>query len=130
MTPATSSKEVARQIRALDAAFMKFARARDAEGLTDAFYAEDAEVLAPGTPMIRGKAAIRDFWTGFLQVTGPDMRIESEHIAASGDMAYCVGRYDGELAGTRQQGKFAVVFRRQADGGYKAIADIFNADHS
>jgi len=63
-----------------------------------------------------------------MQVTGPDVTIESDHIEAAGDLAYCVGRYDGEIEGKRQQGKYVVVFRRQADGGYKAIADIFNAD--
>ena len=131
MSPATTAlQDVARQIRALDAEFMKFARVKDAAGLTEAFYAEDAQLLAPGAPVIRGKAAIRDFWTGFLQVAGPEVTIDSQQIEGAGDLAYCVGRYDGEIAGARQQGKFVVVFRRQADGGYKAIADIFNADHS
>ncbi len=129
MSPATgSSQDIARQIRALDTEFMKHARAKDAAALTEAFYAEDAQMLAPGTPLIRGKAAIRDFWTAFMQVTGPEVTIETQHVEASGELAYGVGRYDGEIAGARQQGKYVVVFRRQADGGYKAIADIFNAD--
>jgi ketosteroid isomerase-like protein len=129
MSAPTSSQDVARQIRALDEEFMKFARAKDAAGLTDLFYAEDAQLLAPGAPVIRGKAAIRDFWAGFLQIAG-EVTLDSQHIEASGDLAYGVGQYDGEIAGARQQGKYVVVYRRQADGAYKAIADIFNANHS
>jgi ketosteroid isomerase-like protein len=92
------------------------------------FYADDAQLLAPGAPLIRGKAAIRDFWTAFLLVAGPEVTLDSQTIEASGDLAYGVGRYEAEIGGARQQGKFVVVYRRQADGGYKAIADIFNAD--
>ena len=46
-TATTSSQDVAQQIRALDAEFVKHARAKDAAALTEAFYAEDAQLLPP-----------------------------------------------------------------------------------
>jgi ketosteroid isomerase-like protein len=39
-----------------------------------------------------------------------------------------VGRFTGTIHGKKEQGKYVVVCRRQSDGGYKAIVDIFNAD--
>lgn len=126
---ASGIPEIAQTVQALEAEFMRHARAKDAAALTQAFYAEDAQLLAPGAPLVRGKAAIRDFWTAFLQVAG-DVMLDAHDSSASGDLAYCVGRYDGEIGGVRQQGKYVVVLRRQADGGYKAIVDAFNADHS
>jgi ketosteroid isomerase-like protein len=124
---ASGVPSIAQEIRALEAAFMKLASEKDAAALTEVFYAEDAHLLAPGTPLVQGKAAIRKFWTGFLQVAG-EVTLESHTVAESGDLAYGVGRYDGEIGGSRQQGKYLVVYKRQSDGGYKAIADAFNGD--
>ena len=129
-TAASGIPEVTRAIRELEQTFVLHARAKDAAALTEMFYAEDAQLLAPGVPVLRGKAAIRAFWTEFMKIAGADVTLEAETVEASGDMAYCVGRYDGTIAGARQHGKYVVVFRRQADGGYKAVADAFNADHS
>ena len=130
MSPATGSQEAARQIRALDKEFARLANARDAAGITELFYAEDAKLLPPNAPMMTGKAAIREFWTGFIALGSTDITLESDQIEAAGDLAYCVGRYGHTVNGTRLHGKYVVVFRRQADGNYKAIADVFNADHS
>ena len=47
-----------------DAAFNK----GDAAALA-AMYAEDAYVLPPGAEMVRGRAAIQDFWGGAVQQT-------------------------------------------------------------
>jgi ketosteroid isomerase-like protein len=129
MSPATTgSQDVARQIRALDAVFMRLANEKDAAALTEVFYAEDAQLMPPNAPLVRGKAAIRDFWTAFMQMTGTDIVLDSYDISAAGDLAYGVGRWSGTLQGRKQQGKYIVVYRHQGDGGYKAIADIFNAD--
>ena len=130
MSPATTSSPNVQAIRDLEKEFERLAREKDAAAMTELFYAEDAELLPPGAPLMKGKAAIRAFWTEFMKVAGAEVTLESHRIEAPGDLAYSVGRYDGEIAGARQQGKYIVVFRRQADGGYKAIADCFNADHS
>ena len=127
-TPAYGGSSAAEAIRALDAEFVRLARNKDAAALTDMFYAEDAQLLPPGSPLIRGKAAIREFWTAFMTIAGDDVTLESHDIEAAGDLAYCVGRYSGTIGGQASQGKYVVVFRKQADGGYKAIADCFNAD--
>ena len=125
---ASGASAVAQEIRTLDAAFMKLANEKDAAALTEVFYAEDAELLPPGAPAMRGRAAIRAFWTEFMKIAGNDLILDTHTIEAAGDLAHGVGRWTGTLGGVPQQGKYVVVYRRQADGGYKAIVDIFNAD--
>jgi ketosteroid isomerase-like protein len=125
---ASGGTSVAQEIHAIEARFMKLASEKDAAGLTEAFYAEDAQLLAPGAPLVRGRAAIRDFWTAFLQVAGNDVTLETHTAEAAGDLAYGVGRFAGTIGGAHSTGKYVVVYKRQSDGGLKAIADAFNAD--
>ena len=107
---------------------MRHANAKDAAALTEVFYADDAQLMPPNAPLMRGKAAIRDFWTEFMKITGTDVVLDTYDVSATGDLAYGIGRWKGTLQGKAQKGKYLVVYRRQADGGYKAIADIFNGD--
>jgi ketosteroid isomerase-like protein len=125
---ASGGTSAAQEIRALEAAFMKLANEKDAAALTELFYAEDAQLLPPGSPLVQGKAAIRAFWTAFMQIAGNDVTLETHTSGAAGDLVYGVGRYGGTMGGVRQTGKYVVVYKRQADGGLKAIADVFNAD--
>src|SRR4051812_9350295 len=124
-SPATTPTDVAAAIRALDVEFAFHANAHDAAALTEIFYTEDAQLLPPNAPLVRGKAAIRDFWTAFMTAGPSDASLQSDTIDASGDLAYCTGRYAFTMGGERHEGKYVVVYRRQADGGYKAIADAF-----
>jgi ketosteroid isomerase-like protein len=83
----------AQAIRALEAEFVRLARNKEAAALTDMFYAEDAQLLPPGSPLVRGKVAIREFWTAFLRIAGDDVTLESHEIESAGNLAYCIGRY-------------------------------------
>ena len=123
-TPGLS--DAARAIRALEAEFERHANARDAAALTDAFYTDDARLLPPNAPQVNGKAAIRDFWKAFLAAGPTDVKLETGEVAQSGDLAYGIGQYGFTVAGARQQGKYLVVYRKQADGGYRAVADMFS----
>jgi ketosteroid isomerase-like protein len=58
--------------------------------------------------------------------------LEAKRLEESGDLAYASGVYDLTLSppgsGTiSDNGKYVVVYRRQPDGTWKAIADIFNS---
>jgi ketosteroid isomerase-like protein len=125
---ASGGTSVAQEIRTLETAFMRLANEKDAAALTELFYAEDAQLLPPGMPLVQGKAAIRGFWSEFMKIAGNDVTLETHTAGAAGDLVYGVGRYAGTMGGVRQTGKYVVVYKRQADGGLKAIADAFNAD--
>jgi uncharacterized protein (TIGR02246 family) len=130
---ATTSVDLQSAVKALDAEFIQNANAGDAAALTGAFYAEGAVLLAPGAPIFKGRQAIQSFWQGFISGGVEDVWIETTELTEAGDLGYGIGSYACTLPSTsgerlRDTGKFIVIYRRQADGGWKVIADQFNSD--
>ena len=123
-----SRDDAAEQIRAMDAEFMRNANAGNADALVEAFYANDAQLLPPNSPKVSGKSAIAQFWQGFIAAGASDVQLETTEISASGDLAYGVGRYKFKMAGAPQEGKYVVVYRRQQNGRYRAVVDMFSSN--
>ena len=121
-------------IRAMDVEFVRNLAERNAAKLVNAFYADDARLLAPGNPMISGKDAIAEVWNGVLASGVSALTLDTQHIDVSGDLAYGVGQYTMTMAAAGQaptvsNGKYVVVYRRQPGGNWRAVADIFNSDN-
>ena len=116
-------------IRALNEAFVRHFNAGDAEGLARAVYAEDARLLPPNQPMIVGRAQIAAALRGFLEAGMGGLTIESYEleIARSGDLAYGIGTFSLARPAP-DRGKFVEVYRRQADGSWRCVADMFSSD--
>jgi ketosteroid isomerase-like protein len=127
-TSIPSLSEAARAVRALEAEFERHANAANAADLTEAFYVEDAQLLPPNAPVVTGKKAIREFWAAFLATGLSDVSLETGAVSASGDLAWGVGKYGYTASGVRQTGKYLVVYRRQPNGNYKAVADMFSGN--
>ena len=128
-TAAGSLGDATQAIRALDAEFERLANARNVDALVEAFYAEDACLLPPHAPQVNGKGALRDFWKNFIATTNPsNIKLQTADISSSGDLAYGVGKYSFTASGSQQIGKYVVVYRRERNGGYKAIVDSFSPD--
>jgi ketosteroid isomerase-like protein len=125
---ATGSPEAARMIRALDATFERYANAGDAAALAERCYTENARVLPPNTPLVRGRAAIRSFWERFLAAGCSDLKLETAEIDGSGDFAYGIGAYEYRMDGAQHVGKYVVVYQRQPDGSYLMTADSFSSN--
>ena len=119
-------------IRAGEAEWAKAAAAKDVEKVVS-FYADDAVLLEPNEPIADSRTAIRASWTRMAAV--PDLAItwapDKVNIAKSGDVAYDYGSYSLSHAGpagkkVEDRGKFATVWKKQADGGWKVVLDVFN----
>jgi len=120
-------------IRDADAQWAKTAGAKDLDG-TVAYYTDDATVLSPNAPMTTGKQAIRAVWAELL---GPGTSIAWQaskvEVARSGDLASIMGTYqlsmkDPQGNPVNDRGKFVEVWKKQAGGKWKVVADIFNSD--
>ncbi len=120
-------------IRNTDAQWAKAAASKDVDA-TIAYYSDDAALLPPNAPMASDKASIRAAWAGLL---GPDTSLSWQatkvDVARSGDLGYVMGTYQMEskdAAGKEEaaRGKFVEVWKKQADGNWKTVADIFNSD--
>ena len=125
-TAASTQQDLTAAVRALDSEFARLANAGDAASLTDHFYAEDATLLPPGAPAMKGKAAIREFWAGFISALQPsEAALEATLVEGSGELVYSTGAYGFTSGGVRHTGKYLVVLRRQPDGSLKCVADAF-----
>lgn len=120
-------------IQRLDVEFMKAVSARDAAALVRGFYAPDAVLMPPNRPIVEGREQIQGFLQGLMDSGLRGIKIETTSTASGGDLAYGRGRYTLSLAPpggapVHDTGKYVVVYGRQANGGWRAIADIFNSD--
>jgi ketosteroid isomerase-like protein len=91
-------------------------------------YAEDAMMLPPNQPMVRGKQAIKAFNQRMLDQVGGTISNRIVEFSVEGDLAYQVGTYAIRDAKTPDEGKFVNIFRRQQDGSWKIHLAIYNND--
>lgn len=97
-------------------------------------WAEDAVMLPPDLPVLAGKPAIREYVLDAQSIPGFKISWEPEsaHISKSGDMAYLIERnvieMDGEDGGRIvTHGKVVTVWRKDSDGRWKNVVDMWNA---
>jgi ketosteroid isomerase-like protein/uncharacterized protein (DUF433 family) len=126
-------EDVVCAIRAMDREFMDNVVAKNAARLVDALYADDACILMPGRPAIRGKPAVLDFWKAALDGPVEAITLDTTHIEVSGDLAYGVGNNTITLkaaggARKEEKGKYVAVYRRQPVGDWKLVVDSYSND--
>ena len=93
-----------------------------------AVFLEDAVMLPPGQPMVRGREAIRELIQGWIDNIGGTMSNPMKEFGVEGDLAYQVGTYALSGANPPEQGKFVNILKRQSDGTWKVSVAIFNRD--
>lgn len=101
------------------------------------YWADNAVMMPPGQPPLRGKEAIRSFVETGFQAPGFEISWEplSAHVSELGDMAYLFETnrmaFDDSL-GNRvvQHNKVVTVWRKQEDGSWKNVVDMWNEDPS
>jgi uncharacterized protein (TIGR02246 family) len=127
------TKTAEHAIRAADAQWAKTAQAHDLDG-TVSYYAQDAVLLPPNAPIAADKKAIRDSWAALLgTATSISWQPTKIEVAQSGELAYLVGTYSITLSDAHgnpatDRGKIIEVWKKQADGNWKAVADTYNSD--
>lgn len=132
MASAAAQPATAQILRAMDEEFVRNVNSGNVEALVSAFYAADADLLPPNAPLMSGHEAIRETWKGMVSAGLKLSVLETQRIEESGGLAYgrgiCALTLSPAGSGTiSDQGKYVVVYRRQPDGSWKAIADIFNS---
>jgi len=97
-----------------------------------AHYTENAVFMVPNLPAVEGRAAIRAWFAG-----GPpfaSFTLTAKEIDGTGDLAYVRGTWTlgiaaaGKTPAIEDHGKFLEVRRKQANGEWLMVADIFNSD--
>jgi uncharacterized protein (TIGR02246 family) len=130
MSPTVADHQT--EIRTLIEIWEKAAANKDARAIA-AFYADNATLLPPGMPAIKGRQNIQNFWQGLLDAGASDARLKSVEIRGAEPFLYEIGEYSavmpqptgGTAPGT---GKYLVVWERQSDGTLKMVADMFSSN--
>jgi uncharacterized protein (TIGR02246 family) len=112
-----------------------FAAALNAADATAAaaLYTEDAVLIPPGQPVVRGRQAIEEYWRGALEQGGVrDVSVETMDASSSGSLGYETGHFvltftgpDGEPVVER--GRYVELLRREPDGRWLSTHGIWNA---
>ena len=120
------------EIAKVSDAYVKASLAADAKAVA-ALYTEDAVEMPPNQPMVKGRAAIEQYYT---KQFGGSAKLQSFTLTkiesnASGDIGYEVGTYrqtitDGQHP-MNDAGKYTVVLKRTA-GTWKVAYAIYNSD--
>jgi ketosteroid isomerase-like protein len=113
----------------------EFSRAAQTRGVGEAFAAyaaENATMMPVGESPAVGRAAIRKEFEGLPAEATLTWKPFAADVAGSGDLGYTLGDYeyrapgpDGKMA--THYGKYCTVWKKQADGRWKWVADIGNA---
>jgi ketosteroid isomerase-like protein len=119
-------------IRDLDEQWSKAAGAKDVDK-TISFYSDEALVMPPNAPSATTKEAIRKIWKDLLTDASISWKTKEVEVAQSGDIGYTSGTYEVTMTdptGTpvNDRGKYLEVWKKQADGSWKCVADIWNSD--
>jgi len=121
-------------IRQLDKDWSAAAQSKDVDK-TVSFYADDASAFPFNAPIATGKEQIRQVWAHLTSLPGFSLTFSPTKIevAKSSDLAYDIGTFelkanDPQGNATTTVGKYVVVWKKQPDKQWQAVADIFNTD--
>jgi uncharacterized protein (TIGR02246 family) len=135
--PAPDNREAdARALREGEvAAFVKDWGGKDA-ALIAAHYSDDGNVMVPNVPVMTGKDAIAKGMKETLADPNWSLALQAAQVEVSrgGDLGYARGTYvatatdPASKKAVTEKGRFVAIFRKEADGSWKAVQDINNTE--
>ena len=104
----------------------------DVNAYVKLYYADDARVLPPNHATVTGREAISALFRseGAIQ----EFRLTILALDGRNDLAYVHGAYQmsltvpGAAAPVGDKGKYVEIWKKQQDGSWKVILDVYNSD--
>ena len=126
---ADATAEARSAIEQANARFVKAFEQRDTAAIS-AMYTEDAILLPPGQEMVKGRAAIEQFWKSTMNSGVKSAVLTTLDVTASGDLATDVGTVEMTIAAegkptTKAFAKYVAVWKREG-GSWKLHRDMWN----
>jgi ketosteroid isomerase-like protein len=121
-------------IEKADIAWDSVSALNSAEGWLS-YYTDDAIMMPPGEKVCIDKNSRAISIKNMFATPGANMRFEATktEVSKSADMGYSAGVYhfkfkDASGKDAQETGKFNETWKKQADGSWKCVVDIWNAD--
>jgi ketosteroid isomerase-like protein len=86
-------------------------------------FVDDGFVLPNGHPPVRGRSAIREYYTG----KGGPLALRAIAWSSSGSVGYIIGGYARER-GADDEGKFTLTLSRDSYGRWRIVSDMDNGN--
>jgi len=132
--PDTRDADV-KAVKGVEAAWVEDIATKDVDKFAG-YYSDDASLLMPNAPIINGKDNIKAALKPMLADPKFALTFQSTRADASkgGDFVYTVGTYSmtvsrpNDKTAATDKGKYLTVFKKLADGSWKAVADMISSD--
>lgn len=129
-TPATLGEQDRADIQEVTQTYMDAVNARDWDKLAST-YSDGAVLMPPQAPAVTGRESIRAFFAAFPPIT--EFNLQNVEIDGFDDLAYVRGIYTLTIAAEGQEpvadsGKYLEIRRKQPDGSWLIVRDIYNSD--
>jgi len=111
------------EIDTLNEGFSRDLAVQDAESLI-ARYTDDAQLLFPGQPILRGRQAVDAAMREWVANGPVSLRFKSRDVLADGSLVVDVGEIIGPKG---PSSKYVLVYRRQPDGSLRIAIDSANS---
>jgi len=123
--------QVKKDIDNNNALFAKSFNSKDATGVST-FYTDDAELLPPNAPEVKGRDNIQNFWQQAIDILS-DMNLTTDTVVVEGDAAIETGSYSINVqmpnqSPTMDKGKYLVVWKYMPDGKWRIFRDMFSSN--
>ena len=132
--PASTQPADEAAVRQTDENWSKAAQSKKVDDWV-AFYSDDAVLLPPNDKKASGKEDVRKYIGELLMLPGLALSWEPAkvEVALSGDLAYTQGSYqltttDAKGKPATDRGKTLEIWKKQADGTWKCVADMWSSD--
>lgn len=123
-----SIPENAKALAALDNEWSKAAAAGNVDGVVS-YYADDATAYPPNQPAVTGKAAIKSAWQAMLGDPKTKLVWKTNNAEVDHNTGFTTGTYQVTSSGkVVENGKYVCIWRKGADGKWKALHDIWNSN--
>ena len=131
-SPSADTSAEAKALAKLDDDWSAAAAAKDAKRVAS-FYADDAIAYPPNEPMAVGKAGAEKVWAAYFADPTYNISWKTTHSEVTGALGYTAGTYEDSFKGPdgktiSGKGKYVCVWKKQSDGTWKAVHDMWNTD--
>ena len=91
-------------------------------------YADDGKLLTAAAELICGRSDIEAYWREGIAFGLTQVELRETDVQVVGELAIEIGRYVLALADASERGKYLVLHRREADGAWRRVVDVYNPE--